>query len=108
AADEIENGTYPEIQDVPDLTAYDTVFVGTPCWWGTMAGPVHTFLTTADLSGKTVVPFNTHEGSGAGTVHTDIVGLTPDSKHARGIAIHGSDAANATDMVQTWLADIME
>ncbi|MDE5615412.1 MAG: NAD(P)H-dependent oxidoreductase [Alphaproteobacteria bacterium] len=103
---EIENGEYPAIASVPDMTQYDTVFVGTPCWWGTMAGPVHTFLTTADLSGKTVVPFNTHEGSGAGTVHADIEKLTPNSAHKTGIAIRGSVAADAGGTVGNWLTEI--
>jgi len=99
-------GNYPAIVVAPDMTQYDTVFVGTPCWWGTMAGPVHTFLTTVDLSGKTVVPFNTHEGSGAGTVHTDIEKLTPKSAHKTGIAVRGSAARDAAGDVDKWLSEI--
>lgn len=100
------NGTYPAIQPIPALADYDRVFVGTPCWWGTMAGPVHTFLTTADLSGKTVIPFNTHAGSGAGSVHTDIVALTPNSTHLDGIAVWGGDVADAGDQISAWLNKI--
>jgi len=103
---EKDSGNYPAINSTPDMTQYDTVIVGTPCWWGTMAGPVHTFLTTADLSGKTVVPFNTHEGSGAGTVHTDIENMTPKSMHKNGIAIHGSVAAESAGDVDAWLNEI--
>ncbi|MDE6478353.1 MAG: NAD(P)H-dependent oxidoreductase [Alphaproteobacteria bacterium] len=106
AKSEIENGTFPAINAIPDLTQYDTVFVGTPCWWGTMAGPVHTFLTTADLSGKTVIPFNTHEGSGTGTIAADVEKLTPNSMHGRAIAIRGGDAANAGPVIQEWLVEI--
>jgi len=106
AQTEKDSGNYPAITAAPDMTQYDTVFVGTPCWWGTMAGPVHTFLTTTDLSGKTVVPFNTHEGSGAGTVHIDIEQLTPNSTHKTGIAIRGSAARDAAGDVDKWLAEI--
>ncbi len=103
---EITKGEFPNIAATPDMTQYDTIFVGTPCWWGTMAGPVHTFLATADLSGKTVVPFNTHEGSGAGTVHIDIEKLTPNSEHKSGIAIRGSAAADSAVDVNNWLSEI--
>ncbi len=103
---EKNSGKYPAIAATPYMVQYDTVFVGTPCWWGTMAGPVHSFLTTVDLSGKTVVPFNTHEGSGAGTVHTDVEQLTPNSTHKVGIAIRGSMARDATADVNKWLDEI--
>ena len=106
AQSEIENGNFPDIATTPDVTEYDTIFVGTPCWWGTMAGPVHTFLKTADTSGKTIIPFNTHGGSGAGTVHTDIENLTPNANHKRGIAIYGSGAENAGDEIAQWLTEI--
>lgn len=106
AQQEIQDGTLPDINTIPDLTEYDTVFIGTPCWWGTMASPVRTFLVNADLSGKTVIPFNTHEGSGAGSVHTDIVALTPNSSHLDGIAIRGSASANSADTVDEWLKQI--
>lgn len=106
AQTEVQNKNYPSIMKTPDISQYDTVFVGTPCWWGTMAGPVHTFLTTVDLSGKTVIPFNTHAGSGAGTVHNDISALTPNSVHLNGIAIYGNNAANSGDEIKTWLTEI--
>lgn len=106
AQQEINDGILPEINTIPDLTEYDTVFVGTPCWWGTMASPVRTFLTNADLAGKNVIPFNTHEGSGAGSVHTDIAALTPNSEHLNGIAIRGSASANSTDTINAWLTEI--
>lgn len=106
AQSEIENGNFPDIAAAPDMTEYDTIFIGSPCWWGTMAGPVHTFLTTVDTSGKTVIPFNTHGGSGAGTVHTDIEKLTPNANHKKGIAIYGSSAKNAGDEIAQWLTEI--
>ena len=47
----------------PDLKAFDAIFVGSPNWWSTIAPPVMTWLSAHDLSGKTIVPFITHEGS---------------------------------------------
>lgn len=54
----------PEYENDVDLTDYDTIFLGYPIWWGDLPMIVYTFLENHDFSGKTVVPFNTHEGSG--------------------------------------------
>lgn len=51
---------------VDNMDAYDTVFVGFPIWWGHEPAIVDAFLEQYDLSGKTVVPFATSGGSGAG------------------------------------------
>ncbi len=103
AKQEITDGTLPPINATPDLSAYDTIYVGTPCWWGTMASPVRTFLTNNNFDGKTVVPFDTHGGSGAGNVFTDIDALTPNATHRAGIAIYGSDAATSDDALKAWI-----
>lgn len=71
-----------------------------------MAPPVRTFLSDADLSGKTVIPFNTHGGSGVANVHADIADLTPNSKHLSGIAVYGSMSKTSGDTVQAWLKEI--
>lgn len=102
---EIANGTLPPIKDIVDLSQYEIVFVGTPCWWGTMAVPVKTFLATADLSGKTVIPFSTHGTSSANT-HADIVAMTPNSGHLDGLALRGADAADSENAVREWLEKI--
>ncbi|MDO4558058.1 MAG: flavodoxin, partial [Planctomycetia bacterium] len=48
---------------IEDIGKYDTVFVGSPNWWGTVAPPVRTLLEGLALDRKTIVPFITHEGS---------------------------------------------
>ncbi len=103
AKQEIADGTLPPIKPVPPLTQYDTVFVGSPIWWGTFAPPVRTFLTQADLSGKKVFPFVTHGTGGAGTSFADIEALTPDSTHGTGFAIAGTSAADSADAIKQWL-----
>ena len=43
----------PELETViPNLSDYSEIFIGSPCWWGTIANPVRTFLHQNDLSGK--------------------------------------------------------
>lgn len=51
---------------VENWDAYDVVFVGYPIWWGIAAWPVNGFVRANDFSGKTVIPFCTHGGSGLG------------------------------------------
>lgn len=51
---------------MPDLSKYDTVFIGAPVWWGIAAWPVNAFVEGADFKGKTVVPFCTSMSSGLG------------------------------------------
>jgi flavodoxin len=64
---EIQAGYKPALRSrLDDTESYDTVFVGSPNWWDTIAPPVATFLSENDLSGKTIVPFCTHGGGGLG------------------------------------------
>lgn len=51
---------------MPDLAAYDTVFVGFPIWWYQAPRIIETFLESGDFAGKTVIPFATSGGSGMG------------------------------------------
>ena len=51
---------------VENMQQYDTVFVGFPIWWYIAPTIINTFLEQYDLAGKTIVPFFTSGGSGAG------------------------------------------
>ena len=75
----------PGVANLPaaeTIARYDTIFVGSPCWWHQPAMVVCTFLEAYDLSGKTIVPFFTY---GATTYLNEsmqkIYRLTPESKH---------------------------
>ncbi len=64
AKTEKETNARPEIIGDVNVEAYDTVYIGYPIWWGDAPMPVYTFIERHDWSGKTVIPFVTHEGSG--------------------------------------------
>lgn len=51
---------------LPDISAYDNVFLGFPIWWYVAPTIINTFLEGADFSGKTIVTFATSGGSGMG------------------------------------------
>lgn len=76
AKEEIRQNKRPAICPVKtDWDKYETVYVGTPIWWGTMAPPLATFLEQQDFTGKTVMPFSTHGGGGKGHSDRDIAKL---------------------------------
>lgn len=79
------------------------IFLGYPNWWGTMPMAVFTFLKEYYLSGKTIVPFCTHEGSGLGRSISDIQKKCPQSTVFEGLAIRGGSVHNAQNEVVGWL-----
>jgi flavodoxin len=91
------------IGQVENMKGYDVIFLGYPNWWGTMPMPVYTFLESYDFSGKTIVPFCTHEGSGMGHSEKDIAKVCYKAAVLAGIAIHGTSASSAESQVSSWL-----
>ena len=65
--------------------------------------PVYTFLESYDFSGKKMVPFCTHEGSGMGHSEKDIAKVCPKATILEGIAIHGTSASSAESKVSSWM-----
>ena len=104
---EIRDNVLPPIKnEIPDLSKYTTVFIGSPNWYCTIAPPVKTFLTKVDLSGKTVIVFNTNGGSGMGTAETDVQQLCPNSTFKEGYAAFGKCNHWDIEKVKEWLQKI--
>jgi flavodoxin len=68
-----------------------------------MPMPVYTFLESYDLSGKTIIPFCTHEGSGMGHSESEIAKTCPQATVLKGIAIYGTRASSAGPAVALWI-----
>lgn len=79
-----------------NVADYDIIFVGSPVWYGTFAPPLGTFFSQNDLSGKTVVPFCTHGGGGAGHLFEDVAAAVPNSKVLPGLTLKGSNVVERT------------
>lgn len=109
AKKEQDEGIHPEI--TLDLTAkelkkYDTVFFGFPVWWYDLPMPMYTFLDSADLSGKTVIPFFSHEGSSDGA--DSLPNLAKAAKNADvktddALSVQGTKVADSEDEVRNWV-----
>lgn len=107
AKKEIKAGYHPAIKThTPNLDNYNTIFIGTPNWWSTIAPPIATFLTQNDMSGKTIIPFCTHGGGGIGQVARDIEKLCPNSTILDGFEIYGDGSGAAPAKLSAWLKKI--
>ena len=97
-------GNAPIKEKLTDISAYDTVFIMSPIYWGTYAPEVETALEGLDFTGKMVRIICTHEGSGLSGMPADVKrmckGADVDSK---GLAIKGSQARESKDIVKAWL-----
>lgn len=88
---------------IENFDQYDTVFVGYPIWWSDMPMILYTFFDTYDLSGKTLIPFGTHGGSGwAGTPAT-IARLEPNANILEGLSISRDVIEGAHDQIVNWV-----
>lgn len=107
AKEEQSQNDRPEIKNkINNFEQYDTIFIGYPIWWGDLPQIVYTFLEEYDFSGKTIIPFNTHEGSGSsGTYNTIKNKLKNANVNTNGLAIQGKTARQegSRSTVEKWL-----
>jgi len=110
ATKEKEEDARPAIESkLDDISKYDTIFIGYPIWWGEIPQIVYTFMEEYDLSGKNIIPFNTHEGSGdAGTYNTIKNKLSKSNVNTNGLALQGKVARTDEGKEETinWLKEL--
>lgn len=110
ATEEQSTDARPVIKDaLESIDSYDTIFIGYPIWWGDMPNIVKTFLESYDFSGKTVIPFSTHAGSGFAGTGSTIQSMLPGATVMDGFSISGQTAQNnqdsARETVTDWLTE---
>ncbi len=94
----------PEIDgELPDLSAYDTVLLGSPVWNVRAPMIMSTFIEGVDLGGKRVLPFVTYAVSGMAGIDQDYRDALPDSEVTEGLAVRGEDARDAAPEIEAWL-----
>ncbi len=104
---EMEQNFLPELKENDiDIAKYDTVFIGYPVWATDVPQAVISFMTKYDLSGKTVIPFCTHDGYGAGGSYQTIAEKSHAAVSLDGIAIESSYVSDAKNTVGDWLTAI--
>lgn len=108
AKSEISKGVRPALSthiDKEIMAKYDVIYLGFPVWWYDLPAPVWTFLEEYDLSGKTVIPFFSHNGSSNGAGSLDRVaelakGATVLNDDA--LSVRGSSVSGAEEKVKKW------
>ena len=104
AQEEANNGELPPYEGAaPDLSQYDTVFIGGPVWWGTYPQVMFTLFKDINLDGKTVIPFTTHEGSGLASCVSDVKKAFPKAKVTGEFSIYGHEVRTGRAKVEKWL-----
>src|SRR6266496_5074076 len=117
---ENKTGNLPPLKTkIDSIEKYDVVFLGFPTWDMKMPPPVKSFLHQYNLSGKTVIPFNTNAGYGIGSGFETVKELCPKSKILEGfeirggverdgqyLVIKGEKAKGAEAKVKKWLSKI--
>lgn len=65
---------------LPDLSGYDRIYFGSPVWWYGAPQAVLSYLQQVDMSGKEIVFFGIHRGSGLGGIPDQIEERQPNAK----------------------------
>lgn len=105
AADEQDEDFRPELTShIENLNDYDVIFVGYPNWWYDMPMALYSFFEEYDFSGKTIIPFNVHNGSRFSSTIGTIQELEPDATVIEdGFTVSEHDVADAEADVTDWL-----
>ncbi|GAB3932059.1 flavodoxin [Mucilaginibacter myungsuensis] len=89
-ANENASGFLPPLKTKIDgIGQYDIIFLGFPTWGMQLPPPMKSFLKQYDLSGKTIVPFNTNAGYGIGSTFATVKELAPKSRVLDGFTTKG-------------------
>lgn len=108
AQKEQDDDARPELTShIDNLDDYSVIFVGFPTWWYDMPQILYSFFDEYDFSGKTIIPFNSHNGSQfSGTIET-IQELEPDAAVITdGFTVNERDVPEAKNDIDEWLSDL--
>ncbi len=106
ARQERDSGFGPALERlVHNMADYDTLLLGFPIWGETAPPIIRAFLSAHDLTGKTIIPFNTHGGYGLGNSRTVVQRHAPKAKLMEGFVMEGEQERKTMDRVNAWLSD---
>ena len=101
---QISRGFCPKlISGNEPIDDFQTIFIGSPNWFKTLAPPVMSFLKRHNFEGKSVIPFCTHGGGGFGQIENDVAKECSKSIILPGIAANGTVTS---EEVTNWLGTI--
>lgn len=108
ASEEQDDNARPTLAGTVDnIDEYDTIFLGYPNWWGDMPMVLYSFLDEHDLSGKTIIPFNVHGGSGFSNTIATIADEEPDATVVEdGYSVSRNDVDDSVPEIVDWLNEL--
>lgn len=108
AYNEMTDNARPELaSQIENLDNYDTIFLGYPNWNSDLPMPLYTFLEEYDFSGKTIIPFTTHGGSGFSRTIDTIQELQPNAQVVQdGLSISRNNVPQAQSDVADWVSGL--
>lgn len=107
AQEEHDGEKHPKLAThIESLDDYDAIFVGFPIWCYDMPMAIYSFFDEYDFSGKTIIPFTTHAGSGLEGSVKKIANLEKGSTVVEGHAVHRDKISQSKPDVTDWLKNI--
>ena len=97
-------GYEPPLKDtIPNIAAYDTVFLGFPIWGMTAPAVVRSFLSKHDMSEKTLAPLITHGGYGLGKSLDVVTAHAPRARLLKAFSMRADQERETLSQVTGWL-----
>ena len=108
AAEEQSEGARPALSThIENLDDYDTIFIGYPNWWADLPMPLYSFFDEYDFAGKTIIPFNSHNGSRFSNTISTIEELEPEADVIEnGFTINERNVPDAAGEIADWLSEL--
>ena len=103
AKERTKNHNAPIKENIPDISEYEVIYIGSPIYWGGMPEELFTALEGHDFTGKIIRPFTTHEGSGLSSVPSQLQGICHGAEIKQGLAINGSAVKNSKAQIENWI-----
>ena len=107
AQNELKTNARPEIAEtIENFEEYSNIFIGYPIWNADLPNILYTFFETYDFSGKTIIPFSTHGGSGFAGTPQVIAELEPNAAMLDGMSISRNEIENAENDIKEWVKSL--
>lgn len=107
AQEEMQNDVKPELKENIDISNYDVIFIGYPIWNADLPPIINTFLENNDFSGKAVIPFCTHGGSGLSRTPQTIKNkLNNATVITNGFEIYRTNMEDSPSEIEAWLNEV--
>ena len=97
ARDELNQGVKLPMAAPVDVSAYQDIYLGMPCWWSSYPRVFATWFESQDFSGKNIYVFVTHGGSRYGRIINDIKAAVPNANVQPLLEMHDGDVDDYSD-----------